>query len=144
MNKLTIVGIFLGALVALVLGYAFYQTYITNPRVIRELLDNPQDKTAARVMLIEFPSGKMLPVNYLHKHKKYWAGADGRWWRDLREPGLNLSIIVRGETLIVHGIAIEDDKQLTDEIFSELRPTAPRWVGAVLAKFTPMILEEKP
>ncbi len=50
MNKLIIGGILLGAVVALALGYAFYQTYITNPRVIRELLDNPQDKTAAHVM----------------------------------------------------------------------------------------------
>ena len=143
MNKLTIVSILIGTLVALALGYALYQTYITNPRVVRELLDNPQGKTAARVMLVNLPSGKMLPVNYLYKHEKYWVGADGGWWRELREPGVSLSIIVKGKTIIAQGIAIEDDQQLTDEIFTELRPSAPRWVGAILVKFTPVTRQGK-
>ena len=137
MNKLTIAGIVVASLIGLILGFALYQTYITNPGVIRELMDNPDGATAGRVMLINLPSGKMLPVNYLHKHDKYWAAADGRWWRELREPGLDLAVIVRGKTLKMQAIAIEHDDKLTDEIFSELRPTAPRWVGALLVKFIP-------
>ena len=137
MKKLKIFGFIAGSLLVLAVGFALYQTYVTNPGIVQELQDNPQGKTAGRVMLVQLPSGKMLPVNYLFKHDKYWAGADGRWWRELRKPGADLSIIVRGETIKVHSIAIEDDLQLTDEIFTELRPTAPRWVGAILIKFTP-------
>lgn len=138
MNKFNIVSFLIATLIILALGYVFYQTYIINPGIIRELEDNPQGKTAARVMLVNLPSDKILPVNYLLKHEKYWAGADGRWWRELREPGVNLSIMVAGKTIVVHAIAIEDDQKLTDEIFTELRPTAPRWVGAILVKFTPV------
>ena len=140
---MTIIAVFAAALAILVLGYALYQTYIVNPGIINELRDNPHGETAARVMLINLPSGKMLPVNYVHAREKYWAGADGSWWRELREPGLNLSIVVRGETIKVRGIAIEDNRQLTREIFSELRPTAPEWVGAILVEFTPVASPRK-
>jgi hypothetical protein len=136
-NKLKIVGILIGTLATLILGYVLYQTYSVNPRIIQAVLDNSDEKTAARVMLIKYSTDKLLPVNYLHKHGKYWAAADGRWWRDFREPGRSVSVIVKGSTVNVVGLAIEDNPQLVDEIFDELRPTAPRWVGAILVEFTP-------
>lgn len=117
-------------------GFAVYQVYFVNPKIVRELIENPEGKTAARVMLIDFPSGKRLPVNYLEKDDAFWAGADGPWWREFREPGLNISIFVKGASVNTHGVAIENDEQLTKKIFAELRPTAPDWVGAVLVKFS--------
>ena len=38
---------------------------------------------ARKVMLITLPSGRTLPVNYLRDGDTVYAGADGRWWRDV-------------------------------------------------------------
>ena len=51
-------------LVVLALGYIVYATNVINPRVERELIENPQGERAGRVMLLTLPSGRRIPVNY--------------------------------------------------------------------------------
>ena len=120
----------------LFLAYYLYQTYLTNPRVIRDLKENPASERADLVMLVALPSGRNLPVNYLRKGNKVYAGADGSWWRELRGAGAPVILYIKGQEFAAKGQAVEDDEALTDHIFAELRPTAPRWVGAVLVEFS--------
>jgi hypothetical protein len=126
--------------ILLLLGLLFLavylnQTYFANPRVIRELKENPDGERADLVMLVTLPSGRNLPVNYLRKDNKVYAGADGSWWRELRGSGAPVTLYIKGQEYVAKGQAIEHDEALTDRIFTELRPTAPKWVGAVLVEF---------
>jgi hypothetical protein len=86
--KLAAVGIALLAAVAL--SWLFYQSRVANPRVVLELRQRPDGERASRVMLVTLPSGRTIPVNYLREADKVYAGADGRWWRELRGGGATL------------------------------------------------------
>ena len=44
---------------------------------------HPNGERARKVMLLTLPSGRELPVNYLREGDRVYAGADGRWWREL-------------------------------------------------------------
>ena len=125
-------GIALGAFAVLVVGYGFYMTQWANPRVVRELWENPQGERAKKVMLLTLPSGKAIPVNYLRDGDTVYAAADGPWWRELKEGGGRGSVLIQGETLRGHIRAVLDDPELRDSVFERLRPTAPRFLGTLV------------
>lgn len=120
------------ALVVLVVGYVGYTVFVANPRVEREVREQPDGERARKVMLLTLPSGRTIPVNYLREGDVVYAGADGRWWRELQGEGAPVTMLVRGETLAGHGRAIEDDEALRADVFSRLRPTAPAFTGTLV------------
>jgi hypothetical protein len=126
------VAIAILALAVLAAGYAFYAARIANPRVERELREHPDGERARKVMLITLPSGRTLPVNYLREGDTVYAGADGRWWRELRGPGARVELLIRGESLVGQARAIEDDPDHRSKVFDRLRPSAPKVFGTLV------------
>jgi len=123
--------IVVGSLVVLFVGYWAYQIYLANPRVAETLRTEPNGATAARVMLLTLPSGTTIPVNYLREGQMVYAGADGRWWRELTNPSA-VTLLIRGETLRGTAKAVRDDPAHTEDVFKRLRPTSYKWIGGVL------------
>jgi hypothetical protein len=82
-------------------------------------------------MLITLPSGRTIPVNYLHEGDTVYAGADGRWWRELVTPS-PVTLLIRGDTLHGTARAVRDDPAHTEDVFKRLRPTSYKWIGGVL------------
>ena len=70
--------IVISALALLAAGYAVYMARVANPRVERDLREDPDGERAHKVMLITLPSGRTLPVNYLREGETVYAAADGR------------------------------------------------------------------
>ncbi len=103
-----------------------------NPRVARELREDPQGERAEKVMLLTLPSGRELPVNYLREGNTVYAGADGRWWRELRDGGGRGSVFIQGETLPGTMRAVTDDPELRESVFERLRPSAPGFTGTLV------------
>ncbi len=110
----------------------FYFELIANPRVERELIDEPAGERARKVMLLTLPSGRRLPVNYLREGGMVYAGADGRWWHELRGDGVAVTLLVRGETLAGTARAVEDDPDYTQRVFAKLRPNALPGFGTLV------------
>ena len=125
-------GIVVAGVLVLAVGYGLYMTQWANPRVVRELREDPQGERAKKVMLLTLPSGRAIPVNYLRDGDKVYAAADGRWWRELRGGGGRGSVLIRGETLSGHVRAELEDAALRDSVFERLRPTAPRFFGTMV------------
>ena len=125
-------GIILACAVALLVGSAFVYSWWMNPRVIRELREDPQGERAQKAMLLTLPSGKALPVNYPRDGATVYAAADFPWWRELRGEGGRASVLIRGETLHGQIRVVEDDPELRESVFARLRPTAPRWMGTLV------------
>ena len=125
-------GIVLAGGVALLVGGALLYSWWTNPRVIRELREEPEGERAQKVMLLTLPSGKALPVNYLRDGATVYAAADFPWWRELRGEGGRASVLIRGETLHGQIRVVENDPELRESVFARLRPTAPRWIGTLV------------
>jgi len=113
-------------------GYLAYQINITNPQVIQTILEDPQGPTARRVMLLTFPDRTVIPVNYLREGKRIYVGADGRWWRSLRDGNVPVQVLVRGESLPALASAVTDDPALTTDVFARLRPNTPEWLPDAL------------
>lgn len=118
--------------VALLVGAACVYTWWTNPRVVRELREDPQGERAGNVMLLTLPSGKAIPVNYLRDGGTVYAAADFPWWRELRGGGGRGSVLIRGETLHGHVRAVVDDPELRSSVFARLRPNAASWAGTLV------------
>ncbi len=114
------------------LGAAIVWTRLADRHVVDELTSQPQSERAQKVMLLTLPSGRTIPVNYLREGDRVYAGADGRWWRELREGGAPVTAVVLGESLSGHGVAVEDDPDHTRDVFSRLRPTVPAWLPEAL------------
>jgi hypothetical protein len=119
-------------LVVLALGYIVYATNVTNPRVERELIENPQGERAGRVMMLTLPSGRRIPVNYYQEEGMVFAGADGPWWKEMVGDGGRVSVLIRGEARHGHGRAIEDDPAYTERVFAKLRPNAVKGFGILI------------
>ena len=117
-----------GGAVLLLYGAFLLLTQLANRSVTRELRALPQGERADRVMLLTLPSGRTIPVNYLREGDVVYAGADGRWWRELRGDGAPVALETRGETLRGHARAIENDPARTHDVFARLRPTVPSWL----------------
>jgi hypothetical protein len=127
-----IAGIVLLGVGLVVLGARVYFEQIANPRVVRELLERPGGERAQRVMLLTLPSGRELPVNYLREGDLVYAGADGRWWRELAGDGATVQVWVRGERWTGHGRAIRDDPAHAKAVFARLRPDAIEGFGTLV------------
>jgi len=132
MKILTIVAWLAAGLVVLLAGLFVRYEWIANPRVARELVEQPGGERARKVMLITLPSGRTLPVNYLRKDEFVYAGADGRWWRELIGDGQPVTLLVQGETLSGRARAVVDDPAYTERIFAELRPKAIKGFGTLV------------
>ncbi|MCY4026066.1 MAG: hypothetical protein OXH75_07090 [Acidobacteria bacterium] len=117
-----------GGAVLLLYGAFLLLTQLGNRSVTRELRALPQGERADRVMLLTLPSGRSIPVNYLREGDVVYAGADGRWWRELRGDGAPVALEIRGEALGGHARAIENDPARTHDVFARLRPTVPSWL----------------
>ena len=81
------VVVVVGVAVLFYLGGLAYYSLVVNDRVTKELTENPDGERANIVMLMTFPDGQRLPMNYLREGNQVFAGADGRWWRKFREGG---------------------------------------------------------
>jgi len=113
-------------------GFWFYSVQIANPRVVRELLENPDGERARRVMLLTLPSGRQLPVNFLREADRVYAAADGTWWEELVGEGVPVTLVVRGDTLTGRARAILDDPETTKQVFARLRPDAIEGFGTLV------------
>ncbi len=107
-----------------------YGMFVVNPNVINELRSNPQGERAGIVMLLTFPNGKRLPVNYLQEDNKVYVGADGPWWREFRGAGREVNVEIRDEKLAGHAVTVLDDLDFTQAIVQRLRPNVPKWLPA--------------
>jgi hypothetical protein len=123
--------IVLAVLALLIAGYLWYVATVANPRVMAELRANPEGDRAARAMILTFPDGRELPVNYLREGDSVYAGSDGRWWRAFRGQGAPVTVLIRGRTLSGHATVELDDQAVIDDVFSRLRPAAS-WVPRAL------------
>ena len=136
--------IVLGILVVLVIAYGYYMNKVTNPRVMETLKMDPQGARAARAMILTFPDGRELPVNYLWEGDKVFAGSDGRWWRAFRDGDVPVTMLIKGQTLTGRASVELDNQAYIDDIFSRLRPAAS-WVPEALdAKLVVITLDEAP
>lgn len=120
------------ALCLLAAGTVPYMNHVMNPAVERELRENPTGERAQKVMLLALPSGRTIPVNYLREGDTIYVGCDGRWWRELRGAGARVELFVRGEALVGHARAIEDDPAHRAAVFDRLRPSAPKIFGTLI------------
>jgi hypothetical protein len=120
--------IVLATLTLLIVGYGFYVTSIGNSGVVAELKQNPMGERAERAMLLTFPDGKTIPVNYLREDNRVYAGADGAWWRAFEGEGATVTLLIQGEALTGHATVELWDQEFIDDVFSRLRPTVPEWL----------------
>ena len=118
----------IGLLLALWIGGKVYFALVTNEKVARELREVPDGERAARVMLLTFPDGRELPVNYLREGNQVFAGADGRWWRAFREGGVPVKVLIKGEEHSGRARTVLDDPEYTRDVFERLRPNVPKWL----------------
>lgn len=110
-----------------------WQERFANPRVRAELLSDPLGERAQRVMLLELPSGREIPVNYLREHGRVYAGADGRWWRELAgEVHRPVRMVILGEYFEGRARAVLGDPEYERDVFSRLRPTAVPGFGTLV------------
>ena len=113
---------------SLVAGYVAYVTMIGNPRVVTDLKEHPMGERAERAMLLTFPDGKTIPVNYLREDNRVYAGADGTWWRAFDGEGAAVTLLIQGEALTGHATVELQDQEFIDDVFSRLRPTVLEWL----------------
>lgn len=125
-------GIVLGALAGLLLvglvGLRIHAALIVNPAVIEELRTDPDGARAARTMLLTFPGGKQIPVNYLREGDQVFAGADGMWWRRFRDGDVPVSLLIQGRAFSGRARTVLDDPDYTRRVFERLRPNVPEWL----------------
>lgn len=121
----------IAALVGLVfLGLLAYALLLGNPRIAREIQNDPQGERAGIVMLLGLPNGRTLPVNYLREDDRVFVGADGPWWRAVRDGNAPVTVTIRGETLTGRARVVFDDPGYKRSVFERLRPDVPRWLPA--------------
>ncbi len=101
---------------------------IMNARVMEELASDPQGERAGIVMLLTLPGDRVLPVNYRREGDQVFVGADGRWWRALREGDVPVTVTIRGERLAGRARVVFDDPEYKRDVFARLRPNVPKWL----------------
>ena len=114
----------IGVLLLAVGAFAIYANFVANPATARELRQHPQGERAQVVMLLQLPSGKEIPVNYLREDNLVFVGADFPWWRELDGVGGPVEMLIKGESIRGHGRVVQDDPEYTVEVFQRLRPTS--------------------
>ncbi len=122
------ISVLIGLPILLYFGAVAYFNLVGNNQVTKELKDKPQGERAGIVMLLTLPDGRELPVNYLREGDQVFAGADGRWWRPLREGDIPVQVFIRGQEFSGKARVVLDDPEYTRDVFSRLRPTAPAWL----------------
>lgn len=136
-----VIAVVFGLLVLLALGSATYNTLVGNPRVVADLQTNPQGERAQKAMLLYFPDGKVLPVNYLMEGNQVFAGSDFGWWRAFESGNVPVSVMIKGETYEGTARVELEDKIYIEDIFSRLRPTTPdfltHWGKLVIIDLAP-------
>jgi hypothetical protein len=132
MTGFRILAIAVLVLAGLGAGVWFYFERIANPRVLRELAEDPHGERAAKVMVVTLPSGRRIPVNYLREDGIVYAAADGSWWKELDGDPLPVTLLVRGETLGGRARAVRGDPAYTEQVFAKLRPKAIKGFGTLI------------
>ncbi len=132
MKIVRVASVTFGAVVVLATGYWIYVEGFANPRVVRELTENPAGERARRVMLLTLPGGRRIPVNYLREGGVVYAAADGSWWKQLVGVGFPVTLLVRGETLAGTARAVLDDPGYSLRVFKKLRPNAIEGFGTLI------------
>ena len=125
---LIVPAILVVALAVLQLVGRAYYAFSVNPKVTKELRDSPDSSRADLVMLLTFPDGRELPVNYLREGNQVFAGADGLWWRAFRDGNVPVRVLIKGEELTGRARTVMDDPEYTREVFERLRPNVPKWL----------------
>lgn len=123
---LGVIGLF-ALLVVFILGAGC----VLNPGVIKELAEEPEGERAQKVMMLTLPSGKQIPVNYLHEGGKVYAASDHFWHREL-VGGADVTVVVMGVEHRGRARVVDDDPEYRADIFSRLRPTAPLFMGVMV------------
>jgi len=124
-------GLLVVAVVALPATF-FIMERLSNPGVVRELIEHPEGERAARVMLLTLPSGRRIPVNYLREGDRVYAGADGRWWQELVGDPVEVELLLRGEPLRGLARAVTGEPDYRRDVFSRLRPRAVPGFGTLI------------
>ena len=114
------------------IGLLAYALLVGNPRVARELENDPQGEQAGIVMLLALPNGRVLPVNYRREGRQVFIGADGPWWRAIRGGNAPVTATIRGEKLTGRARVVLDDPDYKRSVFERLRPNVPKWLPAWL------------
>ena len=109
-------------------GYVIYLRNIVNPKVVTELQTDPSGERARKVMLLTFPDGKVLPINYLRENPYVYAGADFSWWKAFADDGAQVTVLIQGETLRGTARVVLNQPDFKATIFARLRPTVPKWL----------------
>jgi len=123
-----ILAIALAVLVLLLGGSVIYYRTVVNDGVAEDLLSNPAGERAEIVMLLTFPHGKTIPVNYLREGRVVYCGADGPWWREFQGDGKDVKLLIQGEKLSGRALVELENHIFIDKIFSRLRPNVPSWL----------------
>ena len=120
------------ALIVIPLSVFFYfyiaTVFVGNPRVIAELQSEPDGQLSDLVGILTLPDERKIPVNYLHRNKQVFLGADGPWWRDFRGDGAEVAVWIKGNEF--RGIATVKlgDSATKDRVFPIIRPRVPEWL----------------
>ena len=136
---LIVPAIVVGVVAALLLGVRAYYALSVNDKVTKELHEHPNGERAALVMLLTFPDGRQLPVNYLREGDQVFAGADGRWWRAFRDGNVPVEVFIKGEEYSGRARTVMDDPAYTQDVFERLRPNVPKWLPSWLDAYLVVI-----
>ncbi len=120
--------VLLAIVLLLFVGYRIYRLDEANAKVAQEIRTNPDGERAQLTMLITLADGRMYPVNYLRENNLVFMGIDGRWWRTFVGEGQPVEMLIKGEQLTGHAVAVIDDPDYTADVFSRLRPKVPAWL----------------
>ena len=121
-------GFVLAAMILVLFAYRGLTVDATNERVAEEIRSQPDGDRAKRSMLLYLQDGTMYPVNYLLEDNLVFMGIDGLWWREFRDDGAPVRMLIRGRQYTGHGRVVLDDQAYVDNVFSRLRPTVPPWL----------------
>lgn len=131
MSVVTMLKGFAIAVGVLALGFLALRAYyvlVANPAVAEQLQEDPDGVRAGIVMLLTLPDGRVLPVNYLRDGDRVYAGADGRWWRALRDGDVPVKLLIRGKRHSGRAHVVLDDAEFKRDVFQRLRPDVPKWL----------------
>jgi hypothetical protein len=127
-RRLAFLIVILAVIPVLLGGYWLYMTAIFNPRVVEEIRSDPEGPRAGIFMLLTWPGGRSIPVNYLREGDTVFVGSDGLWWRAFRDGGAPVTLEIRGETLRGLAKVVLDDPEYKRDVFARLRPNVPKWL----------------
>ncbi len=117
-----------GALVVAAIAFFALRVGSGNDAFMDDLRANPEGENAQRAMILVFPDGRELPVNYLREGDQVFVGADGPWWREFRDGDVPVQMLIRGEMLSGRAHTVLDDPDYTRDVFTRLRPNVPKWL----------------